>query len=65
MKRAKGRKLPSQPASSRCCFRSKCRNFRSDRKGKSSKKRSRTATKEPKKRSVQSLRLLRSNEAVC
>ncbi|KAL0916930.1 hypothetical protein M5K25_014484 [Dendrobium thyrsiflorum] len=48
-KRAKGRKLPSQPASSRCCFRSKCRNFRSDRKGKSSKERSRTATKEPKK----------------
>ncbi|KAL0916931.1 hypothetical protein M5K25_014485 [Dendrobium thyrsiflorum] len=47
--RAKGRKLPSQPASSRCCFRSKCRNFRSDRKGKSSNERSRTATKEPKK----------------
>ncbi|KAL0916559.1 hypothetical protein M5K25_014081 [Dendrobium thyrsiflorum] len=62
-KRAKGRKLPSQPASSRRCFRSKCRNFRPDRKGQSSKERSQTATKEPKKRRVQSLHLLRSNEA--
>ncbi|KAL0905318.1 hypothetical protein M5K25_023728 [Dendrobium thyrsiflorum] len=48
-KRAKGRKLSSQRASSRRCFRSKCRNFRSDRKGPSSK--------EPKKRLVQSLHL--------
>ncbi|KAL0924517.1 hypothetical protein M5K25_005352 [Dendrobium thyrsiflorum] len=62
-KREKGRKLPSQPVSSRCCFLSKCRNFRSDRKGKSSKERSQTATEEPKKRRVQSLHLLRSNEA--
>ncbi|KAI0504915.1 hypothetical protein KFK09_015872 [Dendrobium nobile] len=59
----KGRKLPSQPASSRCCFRSKCRNFRSDRKGKPSKVLSRTVTKEPKKPTVQSLHLLRNNQA--
>ncbi|KAI0529543.1 hypothetical protein KFK09_002095 [Dendrobium nobile] len=44
------------------CFRSKCRNFRSDRKGKPSKERSRTAAKEPKKRRVESLHL-RTNEA--
>ncbi|KAL0928141.1 hypothetical protein M5K25_000008 [Dendrobium thyrsiflorum] len=47
--RAKGRKLPSQRASSRRCFRSKCRNFRSNR-ATSSKERSRTATKGPKNR---------------
>ncbi|KAI0511264.1 hypothetical protein KFK09_011889 [Dendrobium nobile] len=56
--RAKGRKLPSLRASYRRCFRSKCCNVRSDRQGTSSKKRSRTATKEPKKRLVQSLHLL-------
>ncbi|KAL0911218.1 hypothetical protein M5K25_019341 [Dendrobium thyrsiflorum] len=39
----------------------KCPNFRSDRKGNSSKERSRTATEEPKKRRLQSI--LRSNEA--
>ncbi|KAL0914069.1 hypothetical protein M5K25_017574 [Dendrobium thyrsiflorum] len=40
----------------------KCHNFRSNRKGKSSKERSRTDTKEPKKRRVQSIHLLRNNE---
>ncbi|KAL0925600.1 hypothetical protein M5K25_003957 [Dendrobium thyrsiflorum] len=40
-KYAKERKVPSQPASSRSCFRSKCRNFRSNWKGRSGKKRSR------------------------
>ncbi|KAI0502448.1 hypothetical protein KFK09_017398 [Dendrobium nobile] len=59
MKRVKGRKLSSQPASTRCCFRSKCRNFRSKRKVKSSKELSRTATKCRRSH----LHLLRSNEA--
>ncbi|KAL0913566.1 hypothetical protein M5K25_017034 [Dendrobium thyrsiflorum] len=55
---AHGRKLLSQRASSHRCFRSKCRNFRSDGKGTSSKERSRTATREePKKRLVQKVQI--------
>ncbi|KAI0526801.1 hypothetical protein KFK09_002392 [Dendrobium nobile] len=49
--------------SSRRCFRSKCHNFRSERKEKSSKEQSRRGTKEPKKRLVQMCNLYTSYEA--